>query len=284
MNYLMKGMEHEKYLKPNFSKTLTPLVKYLFHNADFYNIPDTYKLNKPGPFKFHEDLFQSPADRSARNNKTAKKLKLALKSAKRSKNKFPKNREYSSNQKFSQIQDMYTKQSNQNSIDYDMIYSSSVDPKYSSISKSLNANKTLRNNRSIEGDMSTSVKRKMKLRKEYQQYYKTKKPIYLSIKPQDLTQVGRGPLEQTSELISTISRPFIKSREKSANCVNRKLRDTQTSFNKNKERQSDQNLRKRRNIRTARPQSIRKNNMNKKTLVDHNQSDLIAVEDKGYLG
>mmetsp|Transcript_23574 Transcript_23574/g.20936 ORF Transcript_23574/g.20936 Transcript_23574/m.20936 type:complete len:84 (+) Transcript_23574:204-455(+) len=82
MNYLMKGMEHEKYLKPNFSKTLTPLVKYLFHNADFYNIPDTYKLNKPGPFKFHEDLFQSPADRSASkessddhlgNNKTAKK-------------------------------------------------------------------------------------------------------------------------------------------------------------------------------------------------------------------
>ena len=64
INYLMRGMEKEKYLKPHFSKYLKPLMKFLFHNADFYNIPDEMKESRDGVFKFPEDSIHPSAMRN----------------------------------------------------------------------------------------------------------------------------------------------------------------------------------------------------------------------------
>jgi hypothetical protein len=55
LNYLMQGMEKEKYLKPHFSKHLKPLIKFLFHNSEYYNIPQAIQEAKEGIFKFPED-------------------------------------------------------------------------------------------------------------------------------------------------------------------------------------------------------------------------------------
>lgn len=52
INYLMKGMEKEKYLKPHFSKYFKPLMDYLYDNTHIYNIPEQIKDNKEGIFMF----------------------------------------------------------------------------------------------------------------------------------------------------------------------------------------------------------------------------------------
>lgn len=84
-------MEQEKYLKPHFSKTLTPLINFMFHNSEYYNIPDEIKYDKSGPFKFPEHILHSPGENSSSNinieshlghDKLAHKLKIAVKSAK----------------------------------------------------------------------------------------------------------------------------------------------------------------------------------------------------------
>jgi hypothetical protein len=85
-------MEKEKYLKPNFSKYLSPLMDFLFHNSDYYEIPKNIKESKEGPFKFSDEpiipnkskLFSiRPKDEHhLGENSTSQKLKQAIKSAK----------------------------------------------------------------------------------------------------------------------------------------------------------------------------------------------------------
>jgi len=85
------------------------------------------------------------------------------------------------------LQDIMRRQSNEDATGQDFIYSSSLEPKFSTGTSHFNMNKSLRNNHSIEGSiMNATAKRKMKLRREYNKYYKSTKPIYLSIKPKGI--------------------------------------------------------------------------------------------------
>ena len=88
-------MEQEKYLKPHFSKYLKPLMEFLFHNSEYYNIPAQIKDSKDGPFKFPEESVHNTSIKFSKmhgddstphlgDNSTAAKLKNAIKSAKRS--------------------------------------------------------------------------------------------------------------------------------------------------------------------------------------------------------
>jgi len=74
------------------------------------------------------------------------------------------------------------KQSKERSSDYDLIYSSKINrPK---------TNKTqgnpINNEKSI---LNTSAKMNIKLRKEYNKYYKSRKPIYLNMNPKGMMDI-----------------------------------------------------------------------------------------------
>ena len=66
LNFLMGGMEKEKYLKPHFSKNLSPLIKYFYDNNDIFQIPDELKDGKEGAFKFTDELNQQSMLRSSK--------------------------------------------------------------------------------------------------------------------------------------------------------------------------------------------------------------------------
>lgn len=92
------------------------------------------------------------------------------------------------------------KQSKERSSDYDLIYSSSLEPKFLPMNDRLSTtkikinrpktNKTqgnpINNEKSI---LNTSAKMNIKLRKEYNKYYKSRKPIYLNMKPKGMMDI-----------------------------------------------------------------------------------------------
>jgi hypothetical protein len=157
LNYLMQGMEKEKYLKPHLSKNLKPLIDYLFHNSEFYNIPTAIKEGREGIFRFSDEPIKSsiaPASSISRGgmrglnydaqNETNEKIRKALASAKKSKSKPNESLDYydQKNQPHrnvsieNKVSNDSRKLSNGPNDQYELVYSSVFDPNLISLNNS----------------------------------------------------------------------------------------------------------------------------------------------------
>ncbi|CAI2371897.1 unnamed protein product [Moneuplotes crassus] len=300
-HFLMRGMEQEKYLKPHFSKVLNPLINFLFNNSEFYNIPSEIKEDKSGPFKFPEYIL-NPSEAKSKlpnsiqdhlgDNKTARKLKEAIKSAKKSKRRQNRSNEYNTRRNISQNTAMSKNRSITNE-DYDLIYSSAFEPRFSSICKDSDTNfpsrykptrpvrpktnKSFNPANSSHNFLHNSAKKRIILKKDSAKFYRTKGSIYQT---PNLRESDEFSLEKTSEFISTLSRPFIGEREKSANCVNRRNKDGLYK-ERDKGRMKGSLVNKKRNIRTARPASKAKFR-NNKGHIDQFDMDTFCIAESDY--